>query len=625
MARYSAGVRPMETPSVRRQRMQTMPRRQLSEAQDGPRSERSEDIDSDTGGDTTPTLVPSSPVTPTPAPVQAPVVVPMPQPEPANSSPAPTASPATSGVSSGSGSSTMRGRDPRNKANDPVLANLSAALTTGWEARYAPNGKVFFIDHNTRQTCWTHPVTGQTHPPSRQSQTNQSAVSPAKQQSLRVDPTAAIARQPKIASDQPLPAGWEMRIHQNRPFFINHNNRATQWEDPRVFGARSGGAVPYNRDYKRKYETLMRSMPPKPGPPAKLDLPVRRGTILDDSYRCIINLKNLHLLRSRLYVKFDDEKGLDYGGLAREWFMLLSHEMFNPYYCLFEYSANDSYTLQINPNSGFCNEHHLHYFRFIGRVCAMAVYHQKLIDAFFIRPFYKLLVDKPIKIEDMEIVDPEYHNSLQYILENDPEDLDLYFTIEEERFGEVNTFPLKKDGESIQVTDANKKEYVGLIIKHRFENRIKDQLKCFKEGFSDVFPVHSLKIFDEKELEYLMCGLAEIDTADWRNNTDYRHYHPRDQVVQWFWQVVASYDNEMRARLLQFATGTSRLPMNGFAELYGSNGPQKFCLSKVGSPDNLPVAHTCFNRIDLPPYRSYNDLKDKVTYAVENTGGFNID
>lgn len=44
-------------------------------------------------------------------------------------------------------------------------------------------------------------------------------------------------------------------------------------------------------------------------------------------------------LFSRLWIEFDGEVGLDYGGVAREWFYMLSKEMFNPYYGLFEYSA----------------------------------------------------------------------------------------------------------------------------------------------------------------------------------------------------------------------------------------------------------------------------------------------
>ena len=57
-------------------------------------------------------------------------------------------------------------------------------------------------------------------------------------------------------------------------------------------------------------------------------------------------------------------------------------------------------------------------------------------------------------------------------------------------------------------------------------------------------------------------------------------------------QAVTTFDNEMKARLLQFVTGTSRVPMNGFAELYGSNGPQRFAIERWGNPHQLPRAHT---------------------------------
>ena len=63
----------------------------------------------------------------------------------------------------------------------------------------------------------------------------------------------------------------------------------------------------------------------------------------------------MDILKTKLWIEFDGEIGLDYGGVAREWFYLLSKEMFNPYYGLFEYSATDNYTLQINPNSGTRN------------------------------------------------------------------------------------------------------------------------------------------------------------------------------------------------------------------------------------------------------------------------------
>lgn len=93
---------------------------------------------------------------------------------------------------------------------------------------------------------------------------------------------------------------------------------------------------------------------------------------------CVINFNKEK--QKKLKSIFSCRPSIDYGGLAREWFFLLSKEMFNPYYGLFEYSAMDNYTLQINPFSGLCNEEHLNYFKFIGKVAGMAVYHGKLLD-----------------------------------------------------------------------------------------------------------------------------------------------------------------------------------------------------------------------------------------------------
>jgi E3 ubiquitin-protein ligase NEDD4 len=41
---------------------------------------------------------------------------------------------------------------------------------------------------------------------------------------------------------------------------------------------------------------------------------------------------------------------------------------------------SDNYTLQINPLSGLFNEEHIKYFRFIGRIIGMAIYHGKLLE-----------------------------------------------------------------------------------------------------------------------------------------------------------------------------------------------------------------------------------------------------
>lgn len=494
--------------------------------------------------------------------------------------------------------------DTADTSSDQEVAELEP-LPPGWAMQYTTSGRPFFIDHSTQGTTWRDP---------RYSEESPSGRSPEM-------PAPAILKEDL----GPLPSGWEERLFSDgRVFYIDHNTHSTQWEDPRLITeSKPTQAVPYSRSYKKKYDFFRSQLKRPKNVPNKYDINVRRDHVLEDSFLAVYNAPNADYLRTRPWVIFDGEVGLDYGGVQREWFYLLSKEVFNPYYGLFEYSANDTYTLQINPNSGLCNEEHLKYFKFIGRVAGMAVYHGKLLDAFFIRPFYKMMLAKKIDLVDMESVDSEYYNSLKWILDNDAEDLDLTFSVDEEFLGKVQVVELKKGGANIKLTNQNKTEYIRLIIDWRFINRVEKQMKKFMEGFNELVPQQLLKMFDERELELLMCGVAVVDIDDWRKNTIYRgEYHDQHTIIQWFWKGVKSFGLEDRACLLQFVTGTSRVPMNGFAELYGSNGPQKFTIEPWGTAHSLPRAHTCFNRLDLPKFHSYYELKEKLKLAIYNTEGF---
>ena len=82
-------------------------------------------------------------------------------------------------------------------------------------------------------------------------------------------------------------------------------------------------------------------------------------------------------------------------------------------------------------------------------------------------------------------------------------------------------------------------------------------------------PLQWIQIFDERELELLLCGISKIDVVDWQRNTIFKHYTESAKQIQWFWQFVREISDEQRARLLQFVTGTCRVPIGGFAELLG--------------------------------------------------------
>ncbi|XP_074520629.1 E3 ubiquitin-protein ligase HECW2 isoform X1 [Halichoeres trimaculatus] len=392
--------------------------------------------------------------------------------------------------------------------------------------------------------------------------------------------------------------------------------------------ANARAPAPYKRDFEAKLRNFYRKLETKGygQGPGKLKLIIRRDHLLEDAFNQIMCYSRKDLQRSKLYVSFVGEEGLDYSGPSREFFFLVSRELFNPYYGLFEYSANDTYTVQISPMSAFVDNHH-EWFRFSGRILGLALIHQYLLDAFFTRPFYKGLLRIPCDLSDLEYLDEEFHQSLQWMKDNDIEDmLDLTFTVNEEVFGQITERELKAGGANIPVSEKNKKEYIERMVKWRIERGVVQQTESLVRGFYEVVDARLVSVFDARELELVIAGTAEIDLSDWRNNTEYRGgYHDNHIVIRWFWAAVERFNNEQRLRLLQFVTGTSSIPYEGFASLRGSNGPRRFCVEKWGKVTSLPRAHTCFNRLDLPPYPSFSTLYEKMLTAVEETSTFGLE
>uniref|UniRef100_UPI0037E9BDCB NEDD4-like E3 ubiquitin-protein ligase WWP1 n=1 Tax=Semicossyphus pulcher TaxID=241346 RepID=UPI0037E9BDCB len=614
----------------------------------------------------------------------------------ASSSPAPGEANASGGGGGSSNSSatttTTDGAKPRQQAPN---AGTSDPLPPGWEQRKDPHGRTYYVDHNTRTTTWERPqplppgwerrvddrgriyyVDHNTRTTTWQRPTMESVRNFEQWQSQRSQLQGAMhqfnqrylysASMMSAENDPlgPLPPGWERRVDSNdRVYFVNHNTKTTQWEDPRTQGLQNEDPLPegweirYTREgvryfvdhntrtttfsdprtgkssvtkgpqiaYERSFRWKLahfRYLCQSNALPSHVKITVSRQTLFEDSFQQIMALKPYDL-RRRLYVIFRGEEGLDYGGLAREWFFLLSHEVLNPMYCLFEYAGKSNYCLQINPASAI-NPDHLSYFCFIGRFIAMALFHGKFIDTGFSLPFYKRMLNKKLILKDLESIDPEFYNSLIWIRDNNIEEcgLEMYFSVDMEILGKITSHDLKPDGANVLVTEENKEEYISLMAEWRFSRGVEGQTKAFLDGFNEVVPLQWLQYFDEKELEVMLCGMQEVDLQDWQRNTVYRHYTRNSKQIIWFWQLVKEVDNEVRLRLMQFVTGTCRLPLGGFAELMGSNGPQKFCIEKVGKDTWLPRSHTCFNRLDLPPYKSFEQLKEKLLFAIEETEGF---
>eukprot|EP00977_Amphora_coffeiformis_P002753 scaffold521_cov167-Amphora_coffeaeformis.AAC.44 len=357
-----------------------------------------------------------------------------------------------------------------------------------------------------------------------------------------------------------------------------------------------------------------------------LRLHIKRDRVFQEAYN-YLRLRNAEEMRGRLHVTFQNEEGVDAGGLSREFFAILAKEMFNPNYALFT-ATEDGCTFQPNQNSGI-NPDHLSFFRFVGRIVGKALADGYLLDAHFTRSLYKHMLGMQPTHPDMEAIDPDYYRNLKTILDYNLEDIGLdhlTFSMEDMSFGRTQIIDLVPNGRSTPVTEENKEDYVSKICQYRMTTAIKNQIKAYLDGFHELINPELISIFTPRELELMISGLPDIDVDDLKKNTEYTGWRPADKEIGWFWKIMYELSRDEKAKFLQFVTGSAKVPLAGFSELQGMRGTKKFTINKDssgGSKGALMSAHTCFNTLDLPVYQSEEELRAKLLYAInEGTGAF---
>ncbi|RZC63781.1 hypothetical protein C5167_025526 [Papaver somniferum] len=293
---------------------------------------------------------------------------------------------------------------------------------------------------------------------------------------------------------------------------------------------------------------------------------VKRNDILQTSNALLKRIEEP--LKGMLNIEFEEEEGIDAGGVQREWFELLSKAICDKDNLLFTTVGNDA-TYQPNANSSQ-QKFHLEYMELAGRVVGKALFDQQLLDIHFTKSFYKHILGAKLTYHDFEAVDPGIYDGLNYILE---------------------TTDLIPNGHTIFVTNENKRQYVDLYADHKFTTPITAQIGCFLKGFNELIPRELISIFDEKDLELLISGLPDIDMADMREHTIYRGFNGDSPIIRRFWEVANGFSKDDKARLLQFMTAASKVPVGGFGAL-----SMKLQIDKsYTNITSLPVAHTWYS------------------------------
>lgn len=215
---------------------------------------------------------------------------------------------------------------------------------------------------------------------------------------------------------------------------------------------------------------------------APLQLSVRREHVFHDSFKSLYFKSGDEMKFGKLNIRFHGEEGVDAGGVTREWFQVLSRQMFDANYVLFTPVSSDRTTFHPNKLSGI-NDEHLMFFKFIGRIIGKALYEGRVLDCYFSRAVYKRILGKSVSVKDMESFDPDYYKSLCWMLENDITDIITEtFSVEDDEFGVTNVVDLIPSGREVAVTEENKHDYVRLVVEHKLLSSVKEQMESFLRG-----------------------------------------------------------------------------------------------------------------------------------------------
>ncbi|KRX10837.1 HECT-domain-containing protein [Pseudocohnilembus persalinus] len=349
-----------------------------------------------------------------------------------------------------------------------------------------------------------------------------------------------------------------------------------------------------------------------------LDFQIDRNNIFQSSISSLIYLYPSSYISGHLDIRFEYEEGIDAGGLQREWFNLFFKEAFDPKFGLFQVSAN-KVTVQPSPLAKVVPNYQL-YFRIIGRLVGKVIYDKMEVEVNFTRSFLKHILRKDLYITDLEDIDPEQFNNLNWMLENSVEGLELNYTHCVDELGVIKTVDLVEKGSEIEITDENKKEYVKDIAHYIMTESIKEQTESFIQGFYEIVPISALKEVSEQQLGLILSGHQNIDVDDMEKHAIYQSgYTENSDIIKWLWQILRyDWNEDQKSQFLFFVTGGFKVPHGGFKEY-------QIEFYKEDNPNQLPVAHTCSRGLDLPAYSSKEILKEKLEIAIyEGAKGFHI-
>eukprot|EP00624_Nannochloropsis_granulata_P006748 evm.model.NODE_51206_length_4267_cov_13.577221.1 len=339
------------------------------------------------------------------------------------------------------------------------------------------------------------------------------------------------------------------------------------------------------------------------------------------------------MLKKQLKVSFVGEEGVDEGGVKKEFFQLLCAQLFDFTYGMFR-GTESGREVWFSPSRGpsFGSDDSQEY-QLVGVLVGLAIYNSVLLDLNFPLVAYKKLLGLPVGFSDLKELDAEMGEGLRKLLEwkeegggeggsggGKVEDVfGLCFEVDWVEFGEVRRHELIEGGREVEVTAANRRDYVRLYVEWVLDGSIRKSFEEFKSGFDRVMGGSSISLLKPEELMLLVCGTPHLNLRELEAVARYEGgYEKSSNVIQWFWAVIHEMDLTSQRQLLMFVTGSAKAPIGGLGKL-------SLLIQRAGpDSDHLPTAHTCFNALLMPEYGSKEKLKERLMKAISECRGFGL-
>lgn len=348
-----------------------------------------------------------------------------------------------------------------------------------------------------------------------------------------------------------------------------------------------------------------------------LVLKVRRAHLIQDT---MLRVSQQHQdLKKPLKVQFVAEEGIDEGGVQKEFFQLIMAQIFDGMFGMFVYD-DERRVFWFNRSSLESNRE----FELIGILLGVAIYNGIILDVRFPHVVYKKLMRDSLGLDDLKRAFPGMGSSLQQLLDYEPAEevedtFGLCMQVTYEEFGQKLSYDLVPGGGEVSVTQHNRVEYVRLYTRYLLEDSVRPQFDAFLRGFHSVCGGDCLQLFRWEELELLICGSPDLDFEALERVAQYDDGYSRDHPsIALLWEAIHELPLDLKKKFLFFSTGSDRVPIKGLGNL-------NFVISRNGADEErLPSAHTCFNHLLLPEYKTKQQLLKQLLKAISDTEGFHI-